>query len=749
MNAPLRARWGRAAILLLPALAVLIIFRRIIACADCYLFVNSSDGLKNYFTFAWYLKYDSGLWFTGMNYPYGEHILFTDNQPAWALFFNAIDSLGIPISEYPVAVMNLLLVFSLLAAIYVLIVLFRQFRLPLWYAVPVATFLIFLSPQIIRFHGHYSLAHLLYLPLLLLFIFRLKRSPGWLRAGILTVALVWMSLTHAYFFLITMLFLGVYFIIDLLMQKRSGANFRIYLAGVILASVCSFIAFVQITDPVSDRPQEAFGVDQYASDFAGTFLPFYQGVGPALEHTLGIREPNIEAKSYVGIVPAIFLVCLIISMILRRSMRRHFKNSLFFNWLLAAALVWVFSTGILSYEPLHFISDAIPPLKQFRSLGRLAWIFYYTLGLSAAIIIYYWFRGFIIKQRFIAGYVILAIAIGLWCFEAIKYAGPILKNIYNPNITFSQSDNRYIDFLNLKDFSVNEIQGQLLLPLFMVGPEKLSHTQGLWSMRIAMQSAWQTGIPVIDFNLSRTSVSQSLNLLQLTGPDFLRKERAFDMDDRPILLLVENEFTSTQEKEFAAQATSLGSIGSVDLYLLEMAKLREYFSARKYLAELCRTTPFEETFIFDDFEDQKFFPADAYQGAGAFRIVTEDTTILSVEGEDLEDHFNYVLSFWALVTAEVNPPYLEHSELDKNGEVIRKNVFSYHDFYPCDVMGDWLKFTYWFDPGNTVKHAFKLFTKGAVIDNLMLRIDSATICRSSYEGDSLMYNNFWLPMDIE
>jgi len=35
----------------------------------------SGDGLKNFYTLAYYVKYDSGFWFTGMLYPYGEHVI--------------------------------------------------------------------------------------------------------------------------------------------------------------------------------------------------------------------------------------------------------------------------------------------------------------------------------------------------------------------------------------------------------------------------------------------------------------------------------------------------------------------------------------------------------------------------------------------------------------------------------------------------------------------------------------------------
>ncbi len=46
------------------------------------------DGMKNYYTYMYHVRYDTTYWgFEGMNHPFGENILFTDNQP---LFANAI-----------------------------------------------------------------------------------------------------------------------------------------------------------------------------------------------------------------------------------------------------------------------------------------------------------------------------------------------------------------------------------------------------------------------------------------------------------------------------------------------------------------------------------------------------------------------------------------------------------------------------------------------------------------------------------
>src|SRR5437868_5534070 len=43
---------------------------------------NQEDALKNYYTFVYHTTHDKEmLKFEGMNYPFGEHVVYTDCQP--------------------------------------------------------------------------------------------------------------------------------------------------------------------------------------------------------------------------------------------------------------------------------------------------------------------------------------------------------------------------------------------------------------------------------------------------------------------------------------------------------------------------------------------------------------------------------------------------------------------------------------------------------------------------------------------
>ena len=82
------------AVLLVIALLMAVLFGPVFWHPGRYLFSTIEDGLKNYYTAIWYVHHDAGWWFTGMNYPFGEHVVFTDNQPLLSFVLAALRRRG-------------------------------------------------------------------------------------------------------------------------------------------------------------------------------------------------------------------------------------------------------------------------------------------------------------------------------------------------------------------------------------------------------------------------------------------------------------------------------------------------------------------------------------------------------------------------------------------------------------------------------------------------------------------------------
>jgi len=142
------------------ALTVLcVLFYPILAQPGHYFFSMSGDGVKNYYTLMYYVKFDHGTHFSGMNYPYGEQIIFTDGQPLLASGLQFLQHHGVNAADRIPAILNLAMLFSpLLSAVFILLIL-RSFGFRHWTAACYAVLIAMMSPQVLRYMGHYALAY--------------------------------------------------------------------------------------------------------------------------------------------------------------------------------------------------------------------------------------------------------------------------------------------------------------------------------------------------------------------------------------------------------------------------------------------------------------------------------------------------------------------------------------------------------------------------------------------------------------
>ena len=121
------------------------------------------DGLKNNYTFIYHALYGQGIHFEGMNYPYGEHITYTDGQPLLLMLENQFGWINSIHSG--VLTINVLVLASLLFTPFIIFRILRFYRLPVWVAVTGALFIAFHSSQIYRIVSHYSLSYAFAIPL--------------------------------------------------------------------------------------------------------------------------------------------------------------------------------------------------------------------------------------------------------------------------------------------------------------------------------------------------------------------------------------------------------------------------------------------------------------------------------------------------------------------------------------------------------------------------------------------------------
>jgi hypothetical protein len=223
------------------------------------------DGAKNYYTLAYHIEHDaSSWWFDGMNYPEGEHLSFTDNQPLVAnvlRWFNFV----FPVSANLHWLLPLILWGSYLIGALALSALISKTKIRPWFAALTSVGVVLLSPQLVRLSGHYSLAYGFVIPLLFLLVFNAWKKTS-INSWLGVIALLFLvGFIHPYFSAMGSLFVFVFRLLEQLNSHQLKSvkawvkTFAYSFGGILLFQIA-----LTLSDPVTDRPTSPYGLSRDA-----------------------------------------------------------------------------------------------------------------------------------------------------------------------------------------------------------------------------------------------------------------------------------------------------------------------------------------------------------------------------------------------------------------------------------------------------------------------------------------------------
>ncbi len=567
--------WGLIATLLVAAAFIWIQHSKWISDPNRFMLGSSADGLKNYMASVWHIQRDSDyVHYSGMNYPKGEHVLFTDNQP---IFCSAIIWWSRHVSDVranAVGIINSLQWISLLLACGVLFVLLRKLHLPVWYAGLAALAILFLSPQYQRFDEHFALSHAWVLPMLLLLLCRYEerfsRRYQSLSIGILLVVA---SQIHFYYFGLAALFLGFYTFYHLVLDPSWG-NIRRRMSHLVVMLILPFV-FINIwlhwSDFSIDRPANPYGFTTYMGHWEGIFLPYeYFSLHKFIDqHIIPIRKIEFESKAYVGLAAFFFFLWMValwmrkywgaIKSIFRKKDSNPIESPRLFpkDWndaayhrvhrrylygiLMSSLFLVFFACGIPYAIPgLEWTLDLMGPLKQFRGLGRFTWAFYYIIN----IVMFYtiWnaamrFKGIkngkytSLKWLFVA-LPLLVMGAEAWVYQ--RHEKPHAGSNETLKEVSAASPDHWVNKVDFKKY-----QALLPLPYYHIGSENVwLEFEGFFFQRV-QTTAVLTGVPDMGVNMSRTSIGQMLRSTQLLYEPCENPAILDDLpDNRPLALMI-------------------------------------------------------------------------------------------------------------------------------------------------------------------------------------------------------------------
>jgi hypothetical protein len=371
------------------------------------------------------------------------------------------------------------------------------------------------------------------------------------------------------------------------------------------------------------------------------FVPNHPPFKPLINKLLIINQ-EWEGWAYIGLSSFFTLIFAVVFLI--RQKRKHhiqfrnnyiFDNKLLNTMLISAHIIVLFSMGLPFKIIPGYLPDIFGFLKEFRTVGRFAWVFYFIITIYTTYILNNFIRYKYSNSRKIAPYILIILYSGLMVFEGLSYHHEVGNSIIvSPNY-FAKNDDLKIDD-SLNDLHLFDYQAILPLPFYHKGSENFSKPPTdkvlLYSEILSNKSA----LPLVSSYLARTSINESKQLMELLSPsEFDKPVINVFKNQKPILVLYSRENLSKNESDLLKRAQLITGSSQFELYRLEFDSLFKVSSCRKS----------KKNYIHASFDN--IIAPITYKGKGAFMGKMKNWNIIYDFAPDtIKNGQVYLVSFW-------------------------------------------------------------------------------------------------------
>ena len=715
------------------------------------------DGFKAYTNIQYHATHDSTLsHFEGMNYPYGEHVIPAVSQPLVSNSINFISRVVVDIRPYTVAVVNGLMLLSVLLCSLFLFLILRKLKLPVWYAICVALGLTFLSPQIHRMIAHFGLSHLEAIPILLYLLLGFHEKMQWKYSIWIAVIAILFPLIHFYYFAIFAFTVSFYFLFKWLYQpswKHLLSCIPHYAVQIVLP-LSFFIYWLILNDPVHDRTPEPWGFFAYHTLWEGVVTsmdqPYFQWID---QKVIDIRPVGYENAAYIGIIAFVTSLILIGNWLKRKNKRQifEFKNdsgNFLTTIFWTSFFILIIALGLpFTINGLEFLLDYTGPFRQFRSVGRYAWLFYYVVN----IIVFTWLYERLQPAKY--GKIVLGLLIGLLFFEAYNSAYS-----WNLDLDIVEELEPGKSFPETTDIDYDQYQAILTVPYYSIGSDQFYWEPEGFIIQKSLTLSIQTGLPVTSAAITRSSRSQTLEQMQFVTEPY-RHPVLLDTlpSQKPLLMLLDQrEYEKEKERyeHLLEGAELIYSKGDrLRLYHLPLSTFRNRLDER--VQQVYETIANDTTltwsgdgwaagsdnlgYYYDSMDDRKSLRS--YLGNGGYEgLLAQVNTIDIPNLPKQKAEENYELSIW-LYIADDRRTHANFTlfEYDQNDQLIRQH--SVQGFQAIDLFDSngWAMLEMDFKPAASDSHfqltfSYPRLRKSVVyVDELLVRPKSVDVYYKNVE----------------
>lgn len=491
------AEW---AILLVGCVWVAALYSPILMHPDHYMFSDTGDGIKNYFTFAYHVRHSNNwIQFDGMNFPYGEHVTYTDGHALFSLLFGWIPW----VQQYPVGFINILLLCSIPITGWLLYRLLRQNNVSHWVAAAGALAINWMNPQVFRLEGHLALSYAFILPLSFLLVTRWLRNDHWMNAMVYIVYAIMVFLIHPYLGLMTTMVAASAGVLSII-QWKFKRNL-LWNIGLFALPVLVYWFFVKVTDTHLNRASDAKGFLTFSSSYESFFVPHHPPFRHLVSQIIQVHQQEWEGWAYLGIT--VILIVLLTLLLRSRRLILFFKEKT--EWI-SFWLIALFSALLACAFPFHAHPEwleRIPFLEQFRSPGRFSWILFYTSSIFAWMLLdKVWLSTFHTLRWKMAGILLpLALALAEGWLPQIRTSESIK---YHPN-HFNKRNLTQEHLRLIERIQTSSPHCLLPLPFFHFGSDYYNRFGTDEAQKLAYTISFHTGIPLFASSNPRVSLDES------------------------------------------------------------------------------------------------------------------------------------------------------------------------------------------------------------------------------------------------
>lgn len=768
MKRPFFLKTGWIATVVISAVLICIYFTPVVKSLNTTLFCSGGDGLKSYYCYLYHIKDDpTALRFNGMNYPYGETIFFTDNQPFLSEVMRLACKVFPGLYEYSIAVWNGALLFSIvLAALFIYLILI-ELGLPVAMSLAAAIGISMLSPQIGRMGAHFSLSYVFVIPMAIYLLLKFSKKPAYSYSIAMACLIIWSGATHMYYIAFLAMLIFLFWMFFGIGRREIFGQWKTWLPHVFIQLILPVIiveVLVYISTNAFDRGKYPYGFLYYRAYPESVFLPADRHYGSFVQKIISYKHINWEGFAYIGMVAT--LACtLFFGRVIARLFKGKFRtglmydNNLFLTYLFwGTFLILLYAFGLPFILGLESLVDYIGPIRQIRGVGRFAWVFYYAMNILAIYSVWSFFRS---RKRKIVPWILISFTFLILLFEAHKNMENIFPYLNKKNPEFLDFQNTLPADAWVKNIDPAKYQSILPLPFFHIGSENIWIESSCGMDEESFKVSLKTGLPIHAVMMGRTSLSQTYKSLELIWEP-LREPAILNKlpSSKPILILSaacdqlgpgERLILQHSRPVAALEGFSLSEISPDTLRKLTREHIQGLYESKD------RTAVFDgkkfnmpDTTVTYTYRNFSELNADSgYLGAGT--LVLPWKAPGSIYHEKLPDNLvpgEVTFSFWVKNIKDDNMPRMEMEIVSFNsqGKVVTYRVSVWGRFLK-GIDGKWglIEFSIPVEAGGTV--SLSLFPgkvkQDIIVDDFLIRKAGIDIFGAFSDKGWILNNRFY------